>query len=241
MRVRSTKPVITKPIRTFAEALAAAEPRPLPTGTQAEKKNYAERFSRALATLIANLLRPTFPGIIPDETGKRQEQPAATSKGYKKLDIGYRTLELGLGFGVSVKTLNFRDPETKRYTKNYTRVDNELRAEAMDYHKRQPFTVLIAVVFIPLDASDDAGKSSMSSFAQAINVFRGRTGRDSYKGEAEEFERIFIALYDVAPASLALFDVGRDPPRAGRPGPADLISLEEFAEEVTTTFRQRNP
>src|SRR5579871_4525203 len=112
------------------------------TRTREEKKNYAERLSRLLATKIASILRDDFPGITPHEDGTRQDSKARTAKGYKKLDINYSTPQLGLGLGVSVKTINFRDPENPRYTKNYTRVDNELRAEASDYHERQPYAVM---------------------------------------------------------------------------------------------------
>lgn len=115
--------------------------------TQADKKNYAERLSRALAQRFANALRPHFEGILPDSSGKGQESKARSAKGYKKLDVNYSTPELGLGLGVSIKTINFVDPKSKRYTKNYTRVDAELRAEATDYHDRQPYSVMVAVIF----------------------------------------------------------------------------------------------
>ena len=88
------------------------------------------------------------------------------------MDVNYSTVELGLGLGVSIKTINFPDPKTRRYTKNYTRVDNELRAEAADYHERQPYAVLCAVVFLPLEACDDGGVSAPSSFGQSIQIFR---------------------------------------------------------------------
>ena len=55
---------------------------------------------------------------------------------------------------MSIKTINFRDATTKRYTKNYTRADGELRAEASDYHERQPYAVMVAVIFLPIDACD---------------------------------------------------------------------------------------
>jgi hypothetical protein len=102
------------------------------------KKNYAEALSRALAQRFADALRVTFPSILPRPDGSGQESRARTGKGLKKLDVNYSTVELGLGLGVSIKTINFRDAKTKRYTKNYTRADNELRAESADYHQRQP-------------------------------------------------------------------------------------------------------
>jgi hypothetical protein len=120
-------------------ALDQAEPRPDLADTsergRASKKNYAERLSRAIATLVANGLRPKFAGITPGPHGEGQESRARTAKGVKKLDVNYSTAELGLGLGVSIKTINFKDPRTGRYTKNYTRADNELRAEAQDYHR----------------------------------------------------------------------------------------------------------
>jgi hypothetical protein len=140
-------------------------------GSATDKKNYAEAFSRALAQRFADALRGSFDGILPDVKGVGQESRARTGKGLKKLDVNYSTVELGLGLGVSIKTINFRDLKTGRYTKNYTRVDNELRAEAADYHERQPYSVLCAVVFLPSDACEDGSKgaiefrSSDSSFS----------------------------------------------------------------------------
>src|SRR5690554_1911837 len=119
-------------IHTVAEALHHAEPRPAKSASRKDKKNYAERLSRNLATAVANLLRPDFDGVMPDADGTRQETRARTAKGYKKLDVNYSTPELGLGLGVSIKTVNFPDTKSRRYTKNYTRIDNELRAEATD-------------------------------------------------------------------------------------------------------------
>jgi hypothetical protein len=136
-------------------------------GSQAEKKNYAERLSRLLATRIANGLRRDFDGITPDEQGREQESRARTAKGFKKLDVNYSKPEIGLGLGVSIKTLNFRDARSNRYTKNFTRIDNELRAEAHDYHERQPYAVMVAVVFLPADSCSDASIREPSSFGQA--------------------------------------------------------------------------
>src|SRR5690606_35793072 len=93
--------------------------------SRSDKKNYAERLSRHLATAFANALRGEFPGIKPDPDGKGQESNARTAKGVKKLDVNYSTPELGLGLGVSIKTLNYKDASTNRYTKNITRIDNE--------------------------------------------------------------------------------------------------------------------
>lgn len=208
--------------------------------TREEKKNYAEVLSRELSTRFANALRPTFAGILPDEEGKGQESRARTSKGYKKLDVNYSTSQLGLGLGVSIKTINFRDGKSKRYTKNYTRVDGELRAEASDYHVRQPYATMVAIIFLPLDACDDAARDP-SSFGQAIQLFRRRCGRDKPTDDPMLFERVFVGLYDTRPASVgdvSFFDVRCAPPKAGPP--KIRLKLADVIENIIKVFDDRN-
>ena len=208
--------------------------------SQAEKKNYAEVLSRELAQQFADLLRPKFPGILPDPLGRGQESRARTSKGFKKLDVNYSTVELGLGLGVSIKTINFRDGKSRRYTKNYTRADGELRAEASDYHERQPWAVMIAVIFLPADSVDDA-RVDVSSFGAAVQVFRNRAGRTSPQHAPVLFERVFIGLYEIDPerfGSVAFFAVTRPPPKSGRP--RTTLSFEGLIDEITATYDARN-
>lgn len=208
--------------------------------TAAEKKNYAEALSRALALRFANALRPQFPGILPDAQGKGQESRARTAKGVKKLDVNYSTSELGLGLGVSIKTINFRDAKSGRYTKNYTRADGELRAEASDYHVRQPYAVMVAVVFIPLDACYDA-KKDPSSFGQAVKIFRFRGGREDPDADPNLFEAVFIGLYDTDPERFGetiFFDVRHAPPKAGRP--QESLSFAELVDAIRRIYDQRN-
>ena len=212
-----------------------------PLADQARKKNFAEGFSRALALQVAHALRPRFVGIFPDEHGLRQELRARSAKGFKKLDVNYSTPELGLGLGVSIKTINFRDAVTNRYTKNYTRADAELRAEASDYHDRQPYAVMIAVVFIPADACDD-GSAAPSSFGGAVQTFRFRAGRRGPDEPSVLFERVFIGLYEVAePAKrgeIGFFDVMDAPPRQGRP--RALLGFRQLISEIIETYDNRN-
>ncbi|AVT74427.1 hypothetical protein RPPS3_03640 [Rhodopseudomonas palustris] len=209
-------------------------------GSATDKKNYAESLSRALSQRFADALRKSFDGILPNPDGLGQESKARTGKGLKKLDVNYSTVELGLGLGVSIKTINFRDAKTKRYTKNYTRVDNELRAEAADYHERQPYSVLCAVVFVPLDACDDGG-SAPSSFGQAIQTFRYRAGREKPVDDTTLFERILVGPYDAEPASFGVtgfFDVMDAPPRTGRP--SSLMTFEQAISTIVEAYDARN-
>jgi hypothetical protein len=211
--------------------------------SQAQKKNYAERLSRLLAPKIANGLRADFDGITPDEKGKGQESKARTAKGFKKLDVNYSKPEIGLGLGVSIKTLNFRDVKSNRYTKNFTRIDNELRAEAHDYHERQPYPVMVAIVFLPADSCQDASKREPSSFGQAVRIFRLRGRRVKPTDSAFLFERIFIGLYESEGTNrgdVDFFDVEEAPPRSGPPRSTKLLSFEDVITEIKKTYDERN-
>lgn len=226
-----------------AELKAAGERLLVGTGKQSEKKNYAERLSRGLAQKFANGLRPTrgFDAILPNPAGSRHESRVRSAKGYKKLDVNYSTVELGLGLGVSIKTINFRDPTTGRYTKNYTRVDGELRAEASDYHVRQPYAVMVAVIFLPLDACDDGSDQTPSSFGQAIQIFRFRSGRLDPEHDPMLFEKILVGLYDTSERTfgdLAFFDVAMPPPRRGRP--QSLLTFSQACQSIVETYDARN-
>jgi hypothetical protein len=239
---------MTPPVHTVADALDRAEPRPVANAGATDKKNYAERLSRALAECVANALRSKFPGITPDEGGARQEAPARTSKGFKKLDVNYSTPELGLGLGISVKTLNFPDAASGRYTKNYSRIDNELRAEATDYHQRQPYTVLVGVLFLPIESCDDANRARggdlhASSFGAAVRYFRVRNARHEPEDDVDLFERFFVALYDTSMPNRGdtrFFEVTSAPPRDRRPRNDETLSFDGFIREVEQTYLRRN-
>lgn len=263
-RRRWPRSLSTREARTFRSALDLADPRPSAlTGTRDEKKNYAQRLSHQIAILIADHLRHQFPTILPDSQGRGSESRARTAKGVKKLDVNYSTPELGLGLGVSVKTINFPDLKKKktkdadgtvrqevvlgRYTKNYTRADNELRAEAQDYHLRQPYAVMVAVIFIPADSMRQQEEQTRpsegrySSFAQAVRVFRHRAGRKSPKDLEELFERVFLGAYEhegEARGDVWFFDVMEKPKRFG--APRKTLTFEEMIQEIIRTFDERN-
>lgn len=208
---------------------------------QSGKKNFGEYLSRFLASRFARALAPHFDGILPDPTGRGHESRARTSKGYKKLDVNYSTPQLGLGLGISIKTINSRDAKSRRYTKNYTRVDAELRAEAADYHERQPYAVMIAVIILPIAACDDGTNDTPSSFGAAVRLFRHRAGRDGPSGSLMLFERVFIGLYETEASSLgsiAFMDVMTAPPRVGRP--ARTLPLEAVVSEIVAEYDRRN-
>jgi len=208
---------------------------------RSSKKNFAENLSRHIASRFADALSHDFTGILPSPDGKGHESKARTSKGYKKLDVNYSTPELGLGLGVSIKTINAVDAKSKRYTKNYTRVDAELRAEAADYHERQPYSTMVAVIFLPLAACSDASERDPSSFGAAVRLFRNRAGRQGPTDSGMLFERVFLGLYDTSPETLGdvvFVDVLWPPPWSGKP--LSVLSFDGVIREIVDEYDTRN-
>jgi hypothetical protein len=205
-----------------------------------QKKNFAQRFSNALAQKIADALRPKFPGVLPDEHGRGHESRSSAAGGLKKLDVNYSTTRAGLGLAVSVKTINFRDEKTKRFTKNVKRVDGELRAEAQDCHTRQPYAVLVAIILLPIEASNDG--TDGSSLYHAWDVFSRRGGRTSTTDEPAHFEKVYIGVYESAGSQagrVALFDANlAKAPKRGVP--TKLITISEIIRRAEKAFAARN-
>jgi len=226
-------------VRTLADVLRLSEPRPGDAATDVEKRTYATRFADNMARCIANALRERFPGILPDEAGRGTESAARSVRGPKRLDINYSTAQLGLGLGISLKSVHFRDAGgARRYTHNMKRNDEELRVEASGYHQRQPFAVMVGVLFLPFDACDDARGTHPSSFGAWVRYLRPLAGRDDPHDDIARFERVFIGLYDLHGTRMEFFDVEKAPPRATRP--RTLLTFLEFLDEVEKAYLKRN-
>jgi len=113
--------------------------------------------------------------------------------------------------------------------------------EAMGYHKRQPYAVLVAVLFLPMEACEDASSSRASSFGQWVEYLWTLGGREDPHDEFDRFEKVDVGLYDPASAEIGFFDVGEiPPPRSGAPPSATLQSLDDFVAEVTRIYDERN-
>jgi hypothetical protein len=143
--------------------------------------------------------------------------------------------------------LNFRDAATKRYTKNPTRLDNELRAEAMDYHQRQPYAVLVAIVYVPEDACSDGNPGrkaqSWSSFAQIVNVLRHRAHRRLPTDDLQLFERLYVGLYrhkGTARGDVMYFDSEKTVPQFDAPDPSLLLDFDHLLADIVKTYDKRN-
>ena len=220
----------------MAANFAEGDPRKL-------KHGFAFRLSSALARTVADSLRADFPGILPDR-GRGAESPAPVDSGFKRLDVNYSTVQLGLALGISIKTLNFADEGSRRFTKNATRIDNELRAEALDYHKRQPYCVMVALVFVPKSATGDPGKQGRTSFRHIYEVLTKRSGRSTPGDDMEKFEQIFLATYESDESAedygVLQFAEVIDREHAAN-SPRDSLVFDEVIRAVGATYQRRNP
>lgn len=228
--------------------LDQAGDRPLVTAARDVKKNYAERFSRALAVLFARALRQKFPEVRPTEDEVGHESEISGDTGKKRVDVAVWHPRDGLLLDVSIKTLSFPDwnkakKVVGRFTKNVVRNDHELRAEADRLHRRQPYAVLVGVMFMPYEACED-GKKEPSSFAHAVRTFRDRTGRTGPEDlRFDRFEAFFVALYEYTGekrGKTRFLDVTTNPPRQGRPREENVLKLSGVVARIKSLVAGRN-
>lgn len=224
---------------SFADVLAVAGDRPLVGSGGAAKNRYAIRFANAAATWVANGFRERFPEIKPGPDGKGVESPSQAIRGLKKLDVMQATQRAGLGLGISLKSVHVRDKEPQhRFHHNMKRNDEEWRVEASGHHQRQPYAVMVAVVFLPVEACEDGDESRPSSFGKWVKYLWALAGRDDPHDAFDRFERVYVAIYDPEDASVGFFDVKTPPPRNGRP--KRTLDFEGFVGEVIETYEKRN-
>jgi hypothetical protein len=212
------------------------------------KNKYAVRFAQHMADMLAMDLAKWMKGI--EASTKRT---ATSDKGRQQLDINFSTPALGLALGISLKSVHTRDytqGRVGRYTHNVKRNAEELRIEASGYHKRQPYAVMIGMLFLPFDSCSDA-KKTVSSFGSWVRSLRPYVGRRDPRDDADRFEKIYIALYEPDGSDLRFFDVESDPPRTGRPPhtgelfaadgrPARSLTYEELLEAIHAQYLSRN-
>lgn len=244
------------PLRQLLDGL---EPKPDVSADREDKHAYAMALSRKLAVFVARALRPAFPNVLPTEDDLGHESLTGSAEGKKRLDVKVWDETLGLLLLVSLKTYSFRDWSTKtkkagRYTKNIQRNGKELKDEADVIHRRQPYSVIVAIMFVPDSACLDGNPLSSSnvqgpsSFASIVRRLRVRTGRavspDEKRFDRSDLtERLYIGLYrydDPDRGALRFFDVMRDPPRNGIPPTSATVSLDQLVAEIKRLVDERN-
>jgi len=186
---------------------------------------------------IADGLRSRFPEVWPQGPGREFVRSPRAVRTPRMLDVNYSTPERGIGFCVSLKrgaSVRLAQPPTFRMRK----VDEELRNEASGYHQRQPFAVMIAVVFLPADAYDDASDRHSSSFGAWVKYLRPLSGRRDPGDDIARFEKVFVAAYDSTGTTMEFFDVENAPPKTGRP--KAVLTYLEFLDQVEKSYIKRN-
>lgn len=244
------------PLRDLLDEL---EPKPEVSADREDKHAYAMALSRRLAVFMAHVLRPAFPNVLPTDDDVGHESLTGSAEGKKRLDVKVWDETLGLLLLVSLKTYSFQDWSTKtkkagRYTKNIQRNGKELKDEADVIHRRQPYSVIAAIMFLPDNACLDGNPDSTSdvqgpsSFASIVRRLRVRTGRavnpDEKRFDRYDLtERLYIGLYRYdGPdrGALRFFDVMHDPPRNGFPADPATVSLDQLVAEIKKLVDERN-
>lgn len=244
---------------SLRDVLDELEPKPDVSATRENKHSYASALSRRLALFMADALRDAYPAVLPSSAQTGHESLTGSAEGTKRLDVKIWDELLGLKLLVSLKTYSFQDWDNKkqlagRYTKNVQRNGKELKDEADVIHRRQPYAVIVAVLFLPDSACLDGNPSSTSdvtgpsSFASIVRRLRVRTGRalDPDEKRFDRFdltERLYVALYRYdgpERGTLRFFDVLQNPPRNGAPPDSITLSLDELVAEIQTIVSTRN-
>jgi hypothetical protein len=233
--------------RVIREILKVAEPRPTSADTVQAKNQYAVRFADAMAAAIVDDLKDRMHGIA--ASAKRT---AGAVGGLKQLDVNFSTPASGLLLGISLKSVHVREGTgARRYTHNMKRNEEELRIEASGYHKRQPYAVMVGVLFLPFDACSDGKRGNSSSFGSWIRHLRPYVGRSGPHDDVDRFERLFVGLYEPDGSDLRFFDVATAPPRNERPPlsgplldsdgrPRRAMTYGEFLDAIHRDYLRRN-
>jgi hypothetical protein len=182
-------------------AVKSVGAKPADTEPQATKRNWNQRLSNAFALAIADELRqrgmtearPAGPGEVGLSGAERR---LAGGIGAKKVDVSWATEDSGLLFAASVKTIMFRDGQTSNFQKNLINRRGDLLVEAVTLHRRFPYSVLSAFLFIDHQAAEDGTPRRKSTFQNAFPRLRLFTRRPDPSGREEQFERFYLLLVD---------------------------------------------
>lgn len=195
--------------------------------------SFAIAFAKHMGRAVTEAFDQDFPGIVSGEI------PSRAVRGMKRVDVRYSTPEAGLGLALSFKSVHTgeRDEGNADFIHNLKRNDEELRVEATGHHLRQPYAVMVAVVFLPFESCADGEKSSFASWVEYLWPLKGRHEPDD---APDRFELVFVALYKRNGSALGFYQVGGPVacPRKGQP--RRLLSILEFRDVVKKCYDARN-
>lgn len=218
--------------------LQGLDPKPPDTALQHVKRKYSQDMSAAIALALAEELRlrgmkGTRPAGVGDLTGSGAERRLAGGIGAKKVDVTWTTEESGLLFGGSVKTINFRDGNSKNFQKNLTNRREALLFESVTLHRRFPFAVLGGFVFLDKDARNDGTARRNSTFENAFPRLRLFTRRPDPTGREEQYERLYLFLVDATPFAATFECYAVDD--ASQP-----VALSDALDDLMELIAERN-
>ena len=229
----------------LAATLARLGAKPPDDASQATKKRYSERVSEAVALVFAQELRErglrgTRPLAHATEEGSGAERRMAGGIGAKKVDVTWATEESGLLLGISIKSINFRDPRTGNFQKNLTNRRGDMLMEAVTLHRRFPYAVLAGFFFLDAGAETDNTQNRdgsarrRSTFLNAHARMKLFSGRDDPAGRDEQYERMYVLLLDAAPGQVTVraTEVGR---------PDTPVPLAAAFDTLVELVAERNP
>lgn len=206
---------------------------------QTVKKRYSEQLSAALATALGQHLRdsgltdarPAPPGTVGVRGAERRMSGGI---GAKKVDVTWATAESGLILAISIKTINWRDNTTRNYQKNLVNRRGDMLMEAVTLHRRFPYAVLCGMLFLDIGAAHDATDNRESTFSNAHHRLRLFTGREDPADRDEQFERLYICLFDVDDKQrpFTFFAVGQ---------PDESVAPAKIFSELLELTAARNP
>lgn len=221
-------------------ALKSLPEKPPDAAAREPKQKYSQNVSNAVAIAIGAHLRergmkearPATQGELDDKSGA--ERRIAGGIGAKKVDVTWATEESGLLFGISIKSINFRDKKTKNFQKNLTNRRGDMLMEAVTLHRRFPYAVLAGFFFLDKGAAEDATKKRRSTFENAHSRLRLFTGRDDPAGRDEQYERLYLVLMEATKfhASTKLYEVGK---------PEEELTFSDVFERLVRLVAERNP
>jgi hypothetical protein len=188
-----------------------------------------------MASFMAEGFRPDFPEV---QSGEKQSQAVS---GPKRVDVNYSTAAAGLGFAISLKSVHVGEKSGGKadFIHNMKRNDEELRVEATAHHLRQPYAVLVAVVFLPFESCTDLIPTS--SFAAWVRYLWALKGRTEPEDPPDRFELVFIGLYDRNGTAMGFYHVGGVDVKCPRHGqPKNLLTFEAFLKLIKNTYLKRN-
>lgn len=196
--------------------------------------SFAIYFAKHIGSFMADGLRREFPEV---QSGERLSRAVS---GPKRVDVNYSTTAAGLGFAISLKSVHVgeKDGGNVDFIHNMKRNDEELRVEATGHHLRQPYAVLVAVLFLPFESCTDL--SPTSSFAAWVKYLWPLKGRVEPEDPPDRFELVLVGLYARDGSEMSFYRVGGDAkcPKRGRP--SKLLTFEELLRLIKATYDTRN-